>query len=194
LAAGTEFQGDDAYILFWDVRDPSLIQHRFEECHSDDVTQVKFHPTDPNAMISGSTDGLVCLYNLADMNEDEALYQVIKDESTHKIGYFGPSFEYLYILTHMETFSIHTFLDSEKICHYGDVRAVTPDLTLDYCIDCVFDVDSSNLFVLGGSQNGSIGILNVTLKGLELAYTLNGGHSDIVRGIAWDIKVLPFLT
>lgn len=97
-------------------------------------TVTRFHPEQPNAMMSGSTDGyakryeslttpqpivtpsysLVCLYNLETFDEDDALYQVIKEESVHKIGYFGPSYEYLYCLTHMETFSLWQF---SEVCH-----------------------------------------------------------------------------
>ncbi|KAJ3331567.1 WD repeat-containing protein 89, partial [Kappamyces sp. JEL0680] len=136
LAAGTELLGDDASILFYDVRaSPSEAIATFNECHSDDVTQIQFHPSTPNAMVSGSTDGLVCLYDLTSMNEDDSLYQVIKENSVSKVGFFGPAFEYLYCSTHIETLSLWTFQDAENIVHYGDVRGASPDLSLDYCID-----------------------------------------------------------
>ena len=76
LAAGTELLKEDAFILFWDIRNASTIEKKYEECHSDDVTQIKFHPSNRSAMISGSTDGLCCLYDLSQSLEENALYQV----------------------------------------------------------------------------------------------------------------------
>ena len=90
LGAGTDLVGEDAFLKFFDLRNASTLAS-FDECHSDDITCVKFHPNTSEALISGSTDGLVCLYNLNSFDQDEALYQVIKDESVSKIGYFGPN-------------------------------------------------------------------------------------------------------
>ncbi|KAJ3046405.1 WD repeat-containing protein 89 [Rhizophlyctis rosea] len=152
LAAGTELVGDDAKILFWDVRNGLAPLAEFIECHSDDVTQVRFHPEQPNAMMSGSTDGLVCLYNLETFDEDDALYQVIKEDSVHKIGYFGPSYEYLYCLTHMETFSLWQFSEAERVYQFGDIRMQTPEAKVDYLIDCAYDAETQRMYLLSGSQ------------------------------------------
>jgi hypothetical protein len=74
-------------------------------------------------MMSGSTDGLINLYNLETMIEEDALYQVIamvfipqviKTESVAKVGYFGPDYEYLYSLSHMETFSMYKFQEVSR--------------------------------------------------------------------------------
>lgn len=76
-AVGTElFQ--DSPLLFYDLRNASAPIQEFQ-VHSDDITQVKFNPADPNLMMTGSTDGLFCLYNLSSgLDEDEALYQCIR--------------------------------------------------------------------------------------------------------------------
>jgi WD40 repeat protein len=153
LAVGTELVKEESPLYFWDIRSSNETPLAvFEECHSDDITQVKFHPTKPNLLMTGSTDGLVCLYNLETLVEDDALYQVIKDDSIQKIGYFGPNYEYLYSLTHIETVSLWTFEDSEKIASFGDVRGVSPELRLDYCIDLQFDSQSNHLYLIAGSQ------------------------------------------
>ncbi|KAL2918024.1 hypothetical protein HK105_202438 [Polyrhizophydium stewartii] len=189
MAVGTELVGEDAKIHFWDVRAAGgTLLASFEECHSDDVTQIKFHPTQAEAMVSGSTDGLICLYNLSTFEEDDAIYQIIKNDSISKLGYFGPSYEYIYATTHMETFSLWRFLEGEKIYTFGDVRGISEELKLDYLIDCTYDAASQRLFVLAGSQEGSIGVLDVGLGNLQLAYTLNGGHTDIVRAAHWRLE------
>jgi WD40 repeat protein len=192
IACGTELTttttGIDAPIIFWDLRNCGQSIAQFDDCHSDDVTQIKFHPTQPNAMISGSTDGLVCLYNLETMIEDDALYQVIKDDSVSKIGYFGPQYEYLYYQSHMETFSIWKFENADRIQSFGDVRGESVDIDLQYCIDCKYDEQTQLLYMMAGSIEGNIGIFNVTMEGLVLAYTLNGGNGDIVRGVDWNLS------
>jgi WD repeat-containing protein 89 len=163
ISCGTELTGADALILFYDPRQARLLS-AFSECHSDDVTQIQFHPTISNMMMSGSTDGLINLYNLQDLSkerivdenvetaEDDALYQVIKEDSISKLGYFGPLFEYVYSVTHIETFSIYKFEQGERLNSYGDIRKSTPELQLDYCVGCAYDVDSTRLYLTSGSQ------------------------------------------
>jgi WD repeat-containing protein 89 len=191
IAAGTELldRENPANILFWDIRNTGMLLNKFEECHSDDITQIKYHPSESKAMISGSTDGLVCLYNLCNQVEEESLYQVIKDESVSKIGYFGPSYEYIYSLSHMETFSLYKFEDAQKLRSFGDVRISSPEMNLHYCVDCEYDPFSQLLFLVTGSQEGSIGIFDVNMDGFSLIYSLNAGHSDIVRGVQWNVRV-----
>ncbi|KAI9017490.1 WD40-repeat-containing domain protein [Gaertneriomyces semiglobifer] len=194
LAAGTELDDSkdegDAKLCIWDLRNPSeSCIAAFVECHSDDITQVRFHPTEPLAMISGSTDGLICLYNLSSLDEDDALYQVIKQESIARVGYFGPNYEYIYSLNHTETFSLWRFVDGEKMHDFGDVRVSceAQGVKLDYLIDSQYASYSGRLFLVGGDQDGNLGIFHVTIGKLELVHTLNGGHSDIVRGVDWDV-------
>ncbi|KAJ3147007.1 WD repeat-containing protein 89 [Geranomyces michiganensis] len=188
LAAGTELVGEDSEICIWDVRNQQTPAARFLECHSDDITQLRFHPSNPLAMISGSTDGLVCLYNLETLEEDDALYQVVKEDSISKIGFFGPHYEYIYCLTHMETFSLYKFLEGDKVFTFGDVRGEAPETKVDYLIDCAYDERGERMFLITGDQNGNLAILHVNLGHLDVVHTLNGGHSDIVRGAAWDLQ------
>ncbi|CAG8494305.1 13444_t:CDS:10 [Acaulospora colombiana] len=106
LAAGTELVGEDAKIIFWDLRNPSIIS-QFVESHSDDITQIQFHPTSPSQFISGSVDGLICIFDLKNFDEDDDLIGVLNSGSSiNRAGYFGSGGEYVYCLTHIETFSL----------------------------------------------------------------------------------------
>lgn len=69
----------EAYIHFWDLRNPDKPLHRpHASTHSDDITVLKFRPTGlanagaENVLLSGSTDGLVCTSNADEDDEDEA--------------------------------------------------------------------------------------------------------------------------
>ena len=44
--------------------------------------QVKFHPQRRDILASGSTDGLVCLFDISKPSEDEALYGTLNSESS----------------------------------------------------------------------------------------------------------------
>lgn len=79
VAAGTELKGDEnVAIAFWDLRSPMSKQllGYYTESHSDDVIQVKFSRMSSTQLLSGSTDGLVCLYDVSKSTEDDALEQV----------------------------------------------------------------------------------------------------------------------
>jgi len=80
IAAGTELKGEEnVAIAFWDLRAPvnKQLLGYYTESHSDDIIQLEFCRMNSNKLISGSTDGLVCLYDVAKSNEDDALEQVL---------------------------------------------------------------------------------------------------------------------
>jgi WD40 repeat protein len=68
----------EAPIIFWDVRNPTTPKWTHTGIHSDDVTQLDFHPTlghgCPGGMLlSASADGLLALTSTDEPNEDEAV-------------------------------------------------------------------------------------------------------------------------
>jgi len=81
ICAGTELVGEDSYLLFWDIRSSKLLG-AYWESHSDDVTAVRFHPSQSNSLASGSTDGLVNVFNLMESSEDAALIFSLNTESS----------------------------------------------------------------------------------------------------------------
>uniref|UniRef100_A0A8C6S5B1 WD repeat-containing protein 89 n=1 Tax=Neogobius melanostomus TaxID=47308 RepID=A0A8C6S5B1_9GOBI len=84
LCGGTEqVNGEDSFLVFWDVRKPGgVLLGVYSESHSDDITQVRFHPTDKDRLASGSTDGLVNVFDLSEGAEDEALVGTCNSESS----------------------------------------------------------------------------------------------------------------
>ncbi|KAF9316587.1 WD repeat-containing protein 89 [Podila horticola] len=193
IAAGTELIEYDANIHFFDARNHnSTVIKTYSESHSDDITNVKFHPTNPARLMTASVDGLICQFDLQDMDEDEGLLVVANTgSSVNKVGYFGPNSEYIYCLSHMETLSLWSAEDADAIHQFGDIRGVTNPslgLTLDYGIDCQYEPETGRLYLLSGSNEGQINILHVTADTLQLCQMLQGGHSEIVRSAHWDSK------
>lgn len=68
-------------------------------------TQLQYHPTRNNILLSGSTDGLVNIYDTTVTDEDDALVQVINHGSVHHAGFLSEST--IFALSHDEQFSIH---------------------------------------------------------------------------------------
>lgn len=88
--------------------------------------QLQYHPTRNNILLSGSTDGLVNIYDTTIADEDDALIQVINHGSVHHAGFLTD--RTIYALSHDETFSVHPATDPDEPTdapdpvHFGDVR------------------------------------------------------------------------
>jgi WD40 repeat protein len=84
VAAGTDLQGDDALILYWDPRNPSAPMRTHSSTHSDDITALHFLHSSSSfsssslskILLSASSDGLVCTSNADKEDEDEAVLHV----------------------------------------------------------------------------------------------------------------------
>ncbi|KAI9752230.1 MAG: Transcriptional regulator [Chaenotheca gracillima] len=115
IVTGTELDKQQAIVSLWDIRAPAAPSIQYVESHNDDVTELAFHPSHPSLLLSGSTDGLVNIYDTTQTDEDEALYRVINlGSSIHHAG-FLPSrkngendWSDIYALSHDETLSIYS--------------------------------------------------------------------------------------
>lgn len=201
IAIGTEEVDNNAAICFWDLRSNKFNEpiNVFYDCHSEDVTSLSFHPTVPYALASGSTDALLCLYNLSNISDEyESIHQVLTLDSVSEIGFFGPSNSFMYTLSHMESLFLSRFIDGENIATFKDVRQSynkgdihsvmgdSEDIKIDYIIKGQYDNASGRLYLICGNQQGDIAIFNVSLEGLELTNVLSNVHSDIVRTVSWN--------
>lgn len=88
VCAGTEQLGDDSSLVFWDTRTTGSGAKQegllgvFSESHSDDITTVRFHPKQADRLASGSTDGLVNVFDLSLGGEDDALITTCNCDSS----------------------------------------------------------------------------------------------------------------
>lgn len=96
VVAGTELEGNgpgNVSIFLWDVRSPKLPNITYSESHTDTVTDLRFLPYPSfasNVLLSGSTDGLVNVFDTRLADEDDAVLQVINHYSAvHHTGLIG---------------------------------------------------------------------------------------------------------
>ncbi|KAH8113298.1 WD40 repeat-like protein [Phellopilus nigrolimitatus] len=196
VAAGTVLQGDDASILYWDPRNPVAPLRRHSSTHSDDITAVHFaHSGSTAALLSASTDGLVCTSNPLEEDEDEASLSVGNwGCSISKAGWVhggdsanGPK---VWAVSDMETISMWSD-DLDIIQNVDRDRFAYPDAALPWVSDYIIDCHSSrrgSFHVFTGSNEGDIALISPREEdahwSLEQLYT--AGHSEVVRCIHWD--------
>ena len=115
IAAGTELEGDapgDVAIHVWDSRNSQKTRVTYSESHTDTITELRFLPFPSNSstvLLSGSTDGLVNIFDTTVGDEDDAVLQVINHRSAvHHTGLIGDE---IYALGTDEKLSFYTQQD-----------------------------------------------------------------------------------
>lgn len=87
LCVGSEQHHSNVFLLFYDLRERKQIGGYFD-CHQDDVTTLRFHPQNPDLLCSGSTDGLINIFDLQKPTEDDALLMTVNTvSSVHKVNW-----------------------------------------------------------------------------------------------------------
>ncbi|XP_076978541.1 WD repeat-containing protein 89 isoform X1 [Tamandua tetradactyla] len=209
ICAGTEKVDDDALLIFWDARinsqDLSTAKDplgAYSEAHSDDITQVCFHPSNPNMVVSGSTDGLVNVFDISVDNEEDALVTTCNSVSSISyIGWSGKDYKQIYCMTHDEGFcwwDLNHLNTDEPITRLNiqDVREVIniKEGPLDYLIGGLYHEKMDKLFVVGGTHTGRIHLMSCTPSGLSHVTSLLGGHAATVRSFCWNTQDDSLLT
>lgn len=103
--------------------------------NNDDITAVAFHPTRDNLLLAGGDDGLVSLFDINIVEEDDSLIQAIQHGPIHKAGFLGP--DKLYALSSDQNLAIHPLYAEERESEpapvlFGDLR---PTIPCEYVVD-----------------------------------------------------------
>ena len=129
IAAGTESAKEglgDVSVLIYDTRNASTPVRNYVESHTDTITQLVFNSDLPNVLLSGSTDGLVSIFDIEKQDEDDALLQVLNPKSAiHCCGFLRR--DEVYTLTTDEQLSLYkigegSYDDGTSEIKLGDVR------------------------------------------------------------------------
>jgi WD40 repeat protein len=202
VAAGIENPEDgpnSSPVYIWDQRNPSAPLRSYVESHTDTVTNLSLHPSHPTLLLSSSTDGLINIFDSAQADEDDALYQVVNHGSAvAHAGFMYPGTD-IYAIGTDETMSFFA-LQSQKEEEeepapkvWGDVRE---GLACEYVVDlawvgqqaCVAAGKHSeshlNLIPINKGSNGS---LDYSFD-LEKSISFPGAHGEeIVRDSFTDL-------
>ncbi|NWU90580.1 WDR89 protein, partial [Upupa epops] len=209
ICAGTEKVDKDTFLVFWDARGVTDCASAakeplgvYSESHSDDITKICFHPVEPNLIISGSTDGLVNVFDINKDNEDDALLTTCNsDSSVSFVGWSGKGYKQVYCMTHDEGFCWWDIaqLDTEDpitLLHVLDVRDTVcgGNNSVHYLVGGLYHEKAEKLFLIGGTSGGNIHLMGCSTDGLSLVGTLCGGHAATVRSFCWNLKDESLLT
>ncbi|XP_066290396.1 WD repeat-containing protein 89-like isoform X2 [Branchiostoma lanceolatum] len=122
VCGGCQKRMPDTNVVFWDSR-TGQIMHTYPDSHSDDITQVNFHPSIPHKLASGSTDGLISIFDVRQSDEDDAVENVLNTESSvSRIGWYGPNSDKLYCVTHVETLQLWDADEADQIGNFEDIK------------------------------------------------------------------------
>ncbi|KAF8690387.1 hypothetical protein AX14_002948 [Amanita brunnescens Koide BX004] len=203
VAAGTDLQGEDALIHYWDPRSPSAPLRTHSSTHSDDITSLSFSSSMTDKIVlSGSSDGLISLSNPEEDDDDEAVLHVANwGCSVSQAGWTtGEGGTKIWAASDMETFSTWTNeLDSllNIDIRQPSVHSHGRTWVTDYLVTCHTESTSpSSLGVFVGSNEGDAALLtHPDLRNASSSWTIHkqwsNGHIGIVRALLWDNEV-PF--
>ncbi|KAJ8290333.1 hypothetical protein GJAV_G00011520 [Gymnothorax javanicus] len=198
LCAGTEQVEEDSFLVFWDSRmtkQSGGVLGVYSESHSDDITQVCFHPRDPDRLATGSTDGLVNVFDLGHSSEEEALLATCNsDSSVSTVCWVGKEYGRLLCLSHDEGLHLWDLAQMETeepltVLSVPDARAsasLPGDSALDYFVGGAWLEQAERLLVIGGTMKGELHLFSCGDQGLQLLKSLQGGHSATVRCFQWE--------
>ncbi|KAF9224375.1 WD40 repeat-like protein [Gyrodon lividus] len=202
VAAGTDLQKEDAFILYWDPRNPVAPLRTHGSTHSDDITAVHFlkHGSSRGSgkvLLSTSSDGLISTSNALEEDEDEAVLHV---------GNWGCSVSQggwiqntrgtrVWAASDMETFSCW----SNELEQMSSMDIRGPSLhdhghswVTDYLIKghCTQKAENG-LAVFVGSNEGDLALMTGNdISNPAAPWTIHsvwaGGHTGVVRSLHWD--------
>jgi WD40 repeat protein len=206
LSLGMEDQllavGSDPSIYFWDIKGAKLLT-TYTESHTNEVSQVKFHPVVRMRLLSASIDELICSFEFDtnQFNEGDTFAGVFNvGQPVTKIGFFGLRGEYLYALTSAESLSLWNLQTESKIVDFGTTLrehlSQLARMTIDYLIDCFFSHVDQNFFLFAGNHDGVVMCFLVNDKSIRPVGILHNvnGHTATVRAFYYHPKAKLLIT
>lgn len=182
LCAGAERAKEDADILLFDVRQCSALA-TYTDSHRHDLTQVKFHPSKSNVLASGSTDGLINVFNTNETDDYDALEYCLNTESSVQIINWHPqqsaamqvndddddgdgvksSTDWLSCITDTNDFQLFDVNESELLfkATRSEISANLKRIAVKNCylVNCHNHTSNDDLFLLAGSHSSDANYL-----------------------------------
>ena len=124
----------------------------YTDAHTEDITQIRFHPSEPNSVLSGSMDGLICMYDasLALVNNTDDLLTTVTNTELPiaRFGFIGSA---VYCITTMESLSFWQPEEAQLLHDFGDIRQAAP-LQTDYVLDVMLAPSDTHACLITGNH------------------------------------------
>lgn len=200
LCAGTEQSSSEAYLVFFDKRQNKML-NAYTDSHENDLTQVKFHPINHNVLASGSTDGLINVFDTTEPTEDDALVFCLNTESSiQKIDWHPKDTiseeptNHLSCITDTNDFQWFDVEDSELMFQFdrSEIAKLTKRKAPSHCylVDCHTDSNGETFLLVGSNYNRGECLRSLTLR--KDTFVPRNSFSDnkqIIRCSSFNSKV-----
>lgn len=183
--------------MLYDTRQRS-VRLSYTDSHKDDITDIKFHPTNSNLLSTGSTDGLINVFDLTEAEEDDALLYCLNTESSVQTLNWHPlsnGKNRISCITHLNDFHVYDVEESEEICSFKrdalskHIRRKSPNEC--YLVNAHTSVEEQVILVAGSNYNKGECLRTLTLTGKELVPRSSvDSNKQIVRCSAYNAKVV----
>jgi WD40 repeat protein len=193
-----------ARIHFMDLRQAGTsgnnVLGSYVDTHTDQVTQVHFHPTSTSTLLSASEDGLACIFDTTQPTEELSVKSVMNvGTPLRHVGFCGADLSSIYCLTGSETASLWHWDSSACRQDFGGNMLRerlaqsfgnngNKGLAIDYLVDAHWDAVSQELMLMTGSAMGDAALFRLTERSqstnFEPCHILQNGHRGVVR--AWS--------
>lgn len=158
---------------------------------------VKFHPSNPDMLASGSTDGLINVFDCKQESEDDALqFSLNTGDSVQKIKWHGN--DKLSCITN--TNDLHLYdTSSQDLLKKWERSEVTETMKRKSVIDCnivdCHNIGEKMMFLATSNYNKGECLRSLKFNQKELTPMANfSGNSQIIRASLFDEKNNIYLT
>jgi WD repeat-containing protein 89 len=180
------------------VAEPVLI---LPESHTDTITTLRFHPVRHNLLLSGSTDGLVNLFDVSQTTEEDAIIQIINNHKSaiHEAGFLWSS-NFLFTLGTDETFSIYAMqnedesVEEPKPKHFGDLRE---RLNCEYVVTIwMYDQNDQGYIIVGNHSANEVKLIPLNCGEIlqaepdRIEHSLSSTDQEIILKSAHDGEIV----
>ncbi|XP_036330625.1 WD repeat-containing protein 89 [Rhagoletis pomonella] len=194
LCTGTNQSQGNVFLFFYDIRERKPLGAYFDS-HEDDITALCFHATNPDLMCSGSTDGLINVYNLKEATEDDALLTTINTESSvqmlnwHKNVY---EHDLISCITHCHDFHVYLADEADVVAKFEreKIAEAAKGINETKCnVIGAHSLENGDLFLLVGTNRGKSEVLRSLRLGKDLLPRADFiGNKQLVRASIFDQK------
>jgi WD40 repeat protein len=163
--------GSGGNIYFWDLRNGSALTN-FDQTHPDDVTSLEFFKPKPSLLLSASVDGMVCLFDLKQENEEDSAESVlVAEQPVNTCRFFEGDYSAAFALTTTSSIIIMSLEEARVIKQLDTIEHVdTNEYTL---IDAHARAGDGYLYYLRGNLRGTVEEYSVSLLEDQGAVLLN---------------------
>ncbi|KAK8812234.1 hypothetical protein WA158_007468 [Blastocystis sp. Blastoise] len=171
--------GSDSHIIFVDIATGNLVG-TYKDVHSEPVTQIIRHPLYNTVFMSGSEDGLICIFDISRGNQDESLVTILNiDSAVERLGWWGENMEMIWCISMTRGIFLYNSRTSDLIKGIADATNILENrnIILDYLVGLIFNENTPLL--LAGDEQHNLYVIQFNDKPSVINTLV--GHKDIVR-------------